>query len=81
MTIGSNDYFMRIAFLTAMRSEDPTTKVGTCIVNKDGKLVGLGYSRAPTNISSIPWKRYTSTDEKWLDSKYPYIFCTLKWMP
>ena len=64
MTIGSNDYFMRIAFLTAMRSEDPTTKVGTCIVNKDGKLVGLGYSRAPTNISSIPWKRYTSTDEK-----------------
>ena len=72
--LGSHDYFMRIAFLTTMKSENPRTKVGTCIVNKDGKVVGLGYNRAPTSISSIPWKRDTLTNEKWLDSKYPYVF-------
>jgi dCMP deaminase len=28
-----DDYFMAVAFLTAMRSKDPTTQIGACIVN------------------------------------------------
>ena len=28
-----DDYFMSIAFLSAMRSKDPSTQVGACIVN------------------------------------------------
>ena len=69
----SYDYFMKIAFLTAMRSEDPTTKVGACIVNENEKVVGLVYNKAPAKGVTIPWKRNTSTDEKYLDSKYAYI--------
>ena len=32
--LGSDDSFMSVAFLTALRSEDPSTKVGACIANK-----------------------------------------------
>merc|ERR1719394_268984 len=27
-----------------MRSKDPATQVGACIVNKDKKIVGIGYN-------------------------------------
>jgi hypothetical protein len=37
-----DDYFMSIAFLSAMRSKDPSTQVGACIVNPDRRIVGIG---------------------------------------
>lgn len=37
-----DDYFMSIAFLSAMRSKDPSTQVGACIVNQDKRIVGIG---------------------------------------
>ena len=37
-----DDYFMSVAFLSAMRSKDPSTQVGACIVNKDKRIVGIG---------------------------------------
>ena len=69
--LDSHDYFMSVAFLTALRSEDPSTKVGACIVNKDGKIVGLGYNKSPGNVS-IPWNREDENHD-WLHSKYPYV--------
>ena len=39
-----DDYFMSVAFLSAMRSKDPSTQVGACIVNKDNRIVGIGQS-------------------------------------
>ena len=30
-----DEYFMGIALLSAMRSKDPQTQVGACIVNED----------------------------------------------
>lgn len=32
------------AFLSAQRSKDPHTQVGACIVNKEKKIVGIGYN-------------------------------------
>ena len=52
-----------------MRSEDPSTKIGACIVNKNGKIVGLGYNKSPGNVS-IPWSR---ENHDWLCTKYPYV--------
>ena len=69
----SNDYFMSVAFLTALMSEDPSTKVGACIVNADKKVVGLGYNRAPKQGVNIPWEKNTSTMETYFKSKYPKI--------
>ena len=46
-----DDYFMSVAFLTAMRSKDPSTQVGACIVNPDRKvIVGVGYNGFPRYI-------------------------------
>ena len=38
-----DEYFMGVAILSSMRSKDPSTKVGACIVNQDKKIVGIGY--------------------------------------
>ena len=38
-----DQYFMGIAKLSAMRSKDPHTSVGACIVGKDNKILSVGY--------------------------------------
>ncbi len=66
-----DDYFMGIALLSAMRSKDPGTQVGACIVNSHNKVVGVGYNGFPTGISDdlFPWDR----EGNFLETKYPYI--------
>ena len=39
-----DDYFMSVAFLSSLRSKDPSTQVGACIVNPDQRIVGIGYN-------------------------------------
>jgi dCMP deaminase len=67
-----DDYFMSVAFLSAMRSKDPSTQVGACIVNDDNKIVGIGYNGFPRgcNDTKLPWSRTGNTS---LDTKYPYV--------
>ena len=40
--ISWDEYFMGIAQLSAMRSKDPSTQVGACIVDDDNKVVSIG---------------------------------------
>jgi len=63
---------MAIAFLSAQRSKDPSTQVGACIVNKDKKIVGIGYNGMPNGCDDdeLPWQR---TSDDWLETKYPYV--------
>jgi dCMP deaminase len=65
-----DDYFMAISYLSAMRSKDPSTQVGACIVNTDRRIVGIGYNGFPRGCSDdeLPWSR-EADDE--LDTKYP----------
>ena len=42
-----NEYFMAIAKLSAMRSKDPSTQVGACIVSNDNRILSIGYNGAP----------------------------------
>ena len=69
--ISWNEYFMGLALLSAQRSKDPNSKVGACIVNKDYKIVGVGYNGFPTGISDqdLPWKR----EGEFLETKYPAV--------
>lgn len=69
--ISWDEYFMGVAVLSSMRSKDPNTQVGACIVNQDKKIVGVGYNGFPIGVSDdeIPWER----DGEWLDTKYPYV--------
>ncbi len=64
-------YFMGIALLSAKRSKDPSTCVGTCIVSQDNKILSVGYNGMPRGCSDdeYPWER--SGDEP--DTKYLYV--------
>lgn len=45
--ISWDEYFMGIALLSAMRSKDPNTQVGACIVNQNNKIMSVGYNGLP----------------------------------
>ena len=65
------DYFMAVAFLSAMRSKDPVSQVGACIVNDEKRIVGVGYNGMPIgcNDDLLPWGK---TSENPLETKYMY---------
>ncbi|ACF07270.1 Deoxycytidylate deaminase [Metamycoplasma arthritidis] len=73
-------YFMSLAKLSAMRSKDPSTKVGACIVNTKNYIVSLGYNGMPTsfnntkinNDTQFPWDRPSNKDDI-INSKYTYV--------
>ena len=70
--INWDEYFMGIALLSSQRSKDPSTQVGACIVNKDNKIISVGYNGAPTGYDDdkfMTWER----DGKFLDTKYAYV--------
>ena len=54
-----DEYFMAIAKLSAMRSKDPSTQVGACIVSNDNRILSIGYNGAPNGFSDekFPWGR------------------------
>lgn len=51
--ISWDDYFMAVAFLSSLRSKDPSTQVGACIVNADQRIVGIGYNGRCTRQSFL----------------------------
>lgn len=54
-----DEYFMGIAMLSGMRSKDPNTQVGCCIVSQDNKILSMGYNGLPNGCSDdeYPWAR------------------------
>lgn len=69
--ISWDEYFMAVAKLAGMRSKDPNTQVGACIVSTDNKILSMGYNGFPMGCSDdeYPWER----DGDELDTKYPYV--------
>ena len=66
-----DEYFMGISLLSSMRSKDPQTQVGACIINEDQRIVGIGYNGFPRGCSDVefPWER----SGEFLETKYPYV--------
>lgn len=62
---------MAVAQLSALRSKDPSTRVGACIVNKNKRIIGIGYNGFPSGCSDdiLPWAR----EGDFLQTKYPYV--------
>ena len=69
--INWDEYFMSIAKLSAMRSKDPSTQVGACIVSDDNRILSIGYNGAPNgvDVEKFPWGREGEN----LETKYPYV--------
>jgi dCMP deaminase len=70
MAISWDEYFMGLAHLSALRSKDPNTQVGACIVSQDNKILSMGYNGFPIGCSDdeFPWNR----DGEPYDNKYFY---------
>ena len=66
-----DEYFMGVAMLSGMRSKDPNTQVGCCIVSQDNKILSMGYNGLPMGCSDdeFPWAR---EGEDPLETKYVY---------
>ena len=48
-----DQYFMGVAKLSALRSKDPSTQVGACIVGDDNRILSIGYNGTPNGFSDI----------------------------
>ena len=66
-----DEYFMAIAKLSSMRSKDPSTQVGACIVGHDNRILSIGYNGAPNGFEDkkFPWDR----EGDMLNTKYAYV--------
>ena len=62
---------MGVSILSGMRSKDPNTQVGACIVGKDHRILSMGYNGFPNGCSDedFPWDREGDP----LKIKYPYV--------
>lgn len=69
--ISWDEYFMGVAILSGMRSKDPNSQVGACIVSEDNKILSMGYNGFPNGCSDdeFPWER----EGEPLDTKYLYV--------
>lgn len=66
-----DEYFMNLAKLSAMRSKDPNTQVGACIVSSNNHILSIGYNGTPNGFSDdiFPWSREGNP----LETKYLYV--------
>ena len=61
---------MAVAVLAGMRSKDPNTQVGACIVSENNRILSMGYNGFPNGVSDdeFPWCR----EGEPLNNKYFY---------
>lgn len=64
------EYFMAFAKLTSLKSQDPNTKVGACIV-KDNNILSTGYNSmvGGCDNNQFTWEK----NGDFLNSKYAYV--------
>ena len=62
---------MGVALLASMRSKDPSTQVGACIVDGEKRILSTGYNGFPQGCSDdeFPWNR----DESKGETKYQFV--------
>ena len=72
--ISWDEYFMGVAALSGMRSKDPNTQVGACIVSEDNKILSMGYNGFPRGCSDddFPWGKQLETEDPY-NAKYLYV--------
>ena len=69
--LSGDDYFMGIAKLTALRSKDPGTRVGACIVDPNKIIISTGYNGFPRGIPDAEYN--WSREDLGLGTKYDFV--------
>ncbi len=74
-TLNNDEYFMGIAVLASLRSKDPSTQVGACLVDQNNRVLSIGYNGAPTGMNDdiLPWASLGEKIGNLLTTKNPYI--------
>ncbi|UKZ11037.1 hypothetical protein EhVM1_000022 [Emiliania huxleyi virus M1] len=73
--ISWDQYFMGVAKLSAMRSKDPSTQVGSCIIESTtNKIISIGYNGMPRgcNDDDFPWGK-KEKNSNIINTKYPFV--------
>ncbi len=67
-----DEFFMGVSSLAAKRSKDPSTQVGACIVDRENRILSIGYNGTPNgfNDDDFPWNRNGNNKN---ETKYPYV--------
>jgi dCMP deaminase len=67
-----DETYIGLSKLLAMRSKDPNTQVGSCIIDKDNRIISLGYNGLPYGCDDkdFPWE-CRQADHSY-ETKYPY---------
>jgi len=73
-TLTNDEAAMLTALIWSLKSKDPSTQVGACIVNEEGRVVSVGYNGAPNswNNDDFPWGNNTQEIGE-ENTKYPYV--------
>ena len=66
-----DEYFMGVAKLSALRSKDPSTQVGACIVGDDNRILSIGYNGTPNGFSDDVFPKEREGEP--LNTKYLYV--------
>ncbi len=66
-----DECLMKIAFVIAERSKDPSTQAGAVVADEKNVVFGLGYNGWPRGINAddLPWDREGPLE----DTKYAYV--------
>ena len=64
-------FFLAIAKVCALKSKDPHTQVGACLVNRKRQIVSTGYNGFPRGLNDddYPWDKTGNA----LQTKYTYV--------
>ncbi len=67
-----DECFMLHAVVAANRSKDPSSQVGAVLVDKNNRILSLGYNGAPNvwDDDKFPWVKEADTAAH---TKYPYV--------
>ncbi len=67
-----DEYFMGVCKLSGMRSKDPVSQIGSCIVSPDNKILSMGYNGFPSGCSDdeFPWSKDADYE---VDKKFLYV--------
>lgn len=73
--ISWDEYFMGIAFISSLRSKDPKTQVGACIVDEEKHILSTGYNGAPFNLSDddLPWDSLGENNNDIMNIKNTFV--------
>lgn len=66
-------YFMSVAYLSSFRSKDNKTQNGACIVDRDNKIIGIGYNGLPRGCDDNDPDYWADNDADIAKSKHTYV--------